>query len=48
LGEEGAKVVVVFLGGTAKGKNVVNGGKAEIQVFKDIVYEMLEVLGSVS
>ena len=39
LSEEGVKVLVVFLGETAKDKDVVNVGKAEIQVFKDIVHE---------
>ena len=48
LDEEVAKVLVVFLGGTAKDRDVVNIGKAEIQVFKDIVHETLEGLGSVS
>ena len=35
-------------GEMAKDKDVVNVGKAEIQVFKDIVHETLEGLGSVS
>ena len=47
LGEEDAEVLVVFLGGTAKDKDVVSVGKAEIQVFKDIVHEMLESWGGV-
>ena len=41
-------MLVVFLGRTAKNIDVVNVGKAEIQVFKDIDHDMLEVLGSVS
>ena len=48
LSEEGAKVLVVFLEGTAKDNDVVDVGKAEIQVFKDIVHETLEGLCSVS
>ena len=41
-------VLVVFLGRTANDKDVVNVGKAEIQVSKEIVHETLEALGMVS
>jgi hypothetical protein len=48
MGDEGAKVLVVFRGGTAKDKDVFNVGNVEIQVLKDIVHETLDGLGSVS
>jgi hypothetical protein len=37
--EEGAEVLVVFLGGTVKDKDVVKVGEREIQVFEDLIYE---------
>jgi len=41
------ELLVVFLGGTAKGKDIVNVSKTEIQVFEDLIHETLESLGSV-
>jgi hypothetical protein len=41
------EVLVVFLGGTAKDKDVVKVGKREIQVFEDLIYET-EGFGGVS
>ena len=38
----------MFLGGTAKDKDVVKVGKTEIQVFEDLIHETLEGLGGVS
>jgi len=46
--EEGAEVLVVFLGGTAKDKGVVKVGETEIQVFEDLIHETLEGLCGVS
>ena len=40
--------MVVFLGGTAKDKDVVKVGETEIQVFEDLIHETLEGLGGVS
>jgi hypothetical protein len=47
VGEKGAEVLVVLLRGTAKNKDIINVSEAEIQVFKDVVHETLESLGSV-
>jgi len=41
-------VLVVLLEGTAKDKDIVNVSKTEIQVFEDLVHEMLEGLGSIT
>ena len=38
----------LFLGRTAKDKDIVNVSKTEIQVFEDLVHETLESLGSVT
>jgi hypothetical protein len=46
--EEGAAVLVVFLGGTPKDKDVVKVGETEIQVFEDVIHETMEGLGCVS
>ena len=45
--EEGVEVLVVFLGGAGKDKDVVQIGETEIQVFEYLVHETLESLGSV-
>ena len=37
--EEGLEVLVVFLGGTAKDKDVFKVGETEIQVFEDLIHE---------
>jgi len=48
LSEEDAEVLIMFLGRTAKDKNVVYICKTEIQVFEDLIHEKLEVLGGVT
>ena len=48
LSEEDAEVLVVFLGRTAKDKDVVNVRETEIQVFEDLIHETLEGLGDVT
>ena len=46
--EEGAEMLVVFLGGTSKDKDVIYIGETEIQVFQDHVHGTVEGLGGVS
>ena len=48
LSEEVEEVLAVFLGRTAKDKDVVYVCKTEIQVFEDLIHETLEGLGGVT
>jgi len=48
LSEKDAELLVVFLGGTAKKKDIVNESKTEIQIFENLVHETLERLGGVT
>jgi hypothetical protein len=48
LGEKGAEVLVVFLQGTAKDKDIVYVGETEIQAFEEYVHKTLEGLGRIS
>jgi hypothetical protein len=46
--EYGALVLVVFMGETAKDKDVVKVGEREVQVFEDLIHETLVGLSGVS